>query len=58
MNASAAPPPLIYTVDELAALFGVSVDRMRSLRPKLEEAGFPRRLPNAGARWSRPAVDH
>lgn len=51
-------PALTMTVDELADVFRVSVDRFRQIRPKLEAAGFPSRIPGAGARWSGPAVRH
>lgn len=58
---SAAPPPvaaLTYSVDEVAAALGyASAASFRKARPQLEAAGFPRRIPNMGARWSRAAVD-
>lgn len=49
---------LTYGVAEVATALGYpTTDAFRRARPALEEAGFPRRIPNMGARWSRAAVD-
>lgn len=56
-----APPQvaaLTYSASEVAAALGyASAATFRKARPQLEAAGFPRRIPNMGARWSRAAVD-
>lgn len=51
-----APPPLTMTLAELAAVFHRTVDSFRNLRPRLERAGFPRRIPGTNL-WSRAAVE-
>lgn len=59
-----APPPpaasvasLVYTAEEVAQALGLKPDTFRKKRPALEAAGFPKRLPAMGSRWSRAAVD-
>jgi predicted DNA-binding transcriptional regulator AlpA len=49
--------PLVLTLDDLAAVLAMSPESFRRMRPALEAAGFPRRLPHMGARWSRAAVE-
>lgn len=49
---------LTYGPAEVAAALGYrTLTAFRRARPQLEAAGFPRRIPNMGARWSRAAVD-
>lgn len=51
-----AQSPHVLRLDEVAELLRVSPDRLRRIRPRLERAGFPQRLPACGARWSAAAV--
>ena len=46
-----------YTVDDLAQRLRCSRKTVYSRLPKMEQAGFPRRLPGCGALWSAAAVD-
>lgn len=46
-----------FSLDEIAAIFRrKDANSFRELRPKLEAAGFPTRIPGTNL-WSKPAVD-
>lgn len=60
LSAPVAAPvaALTYSLAEVTAALGYRTEAtFRRARPKLEKAGFPRRIPGMLARWSRPAVD-
>lgn len=46
-----------YTIDDLAQRLRCSRKTVYTRLPKMEQAGFPRRLPGCGALWSAAAVD-
>lgn len=50
------PNSLSMSLAEVAAIFRRTPDTFRELRPRLEAAGFPRKLPGTHL-WSRPAVE-